>query len=742
MATREEILIQIKGDVQSLKKSMREMSSSTKKGTRESKKHFKEMEGSVGGVSDKFAKLRGVMLKVTAAIGTIYAAAKAIMIMKNMADMAGKAEVQNSKLANAVRNVGIVTGMTAAQIEKGTRALIRQAETLQTLSGYSDEEIKSAQAMLATFQLLPEQIEQITPRLLDMAASMEKSTGQATDMQSIAIALGKGFTGLQGQLSRYGVILSAEAKRTGDFNLILLDLDKNFKGAAETLGTTYVGKQRLFQQTLGDTQELMGAKVIPMFEDYYDIGIEILTLIGKLISENEEYNEMLRNQRKAYIDLHPEAKTYVEQLQEMAHFVTEAEVASIYFNTTMRFSQDIQHATGDEIKYVIEQINYEAKAMLAMLEIQGAIDDVEGRRQRRLTELEKMEMERVKRLKGLSIPTLGDLQDKLDAVHKAMEENAGDIAITIRLRKAEKKILDEIMEYYIQTQALLGKPIAIRMPELPAFTFGLDTEAAQNKMEGFLEAMKESWDYGTLDMSDIFTNIMGGAFDMMATEYSSLLTNSIFGVEDAFSKSFDEILADFGKMVVQMTIKLAILKGLSFIPGIGGMVGILGMATGGIIKAEKGLIHAQHGLMADYYGVVHQPTIMTGEKGAELITPLDRFWKELDGAFKRYFELPWKWAMQKREYPTGMDTQGQGKALSTLQMVMDTIGGKCATTGLKTQNQGFGAFPQQNITITVKVDNEGRLLTTKSVRNRETMDQVLENGLMEGIDRFNNRIYD
>jgi len=195
---------------------------------------------------------------------------------KSAVDSAAAQEVANQKLINALKNVPGAT-------EEGTQALIRQAGALQGLTGYQDEEIINAQAMLATFQLTDAEIAQITPRLLDMAAATEKASGQKADLQSIAVALGKGFTGLAGSLTRYGVVLSEEAKKNGDFNLILRDLDANFKGASETVGKTFTGQVRILTAQFDDMKEAIGSRLIPV----------LLPLIQKIAEGVKKFTEWI-----------------------------------------------------------------------------------------------------------------------------------------------------------------------------------------------------------------------------------------------------------------------------------------------------------------------------------------------------------------------------------------------------------------------------------------------------------------
>lgn len=262
-----EISVKIRADIADLQKKMKGVETSVSKMSKSSAKNMKASAAASKKLTSGFASLG----KMVGGLAIAYAGLKIIKAttayISESIKMAGNAELQMNKLRAMVKNVGVAYGYTEAQIETQVQALASQAESLQSVTGFSDELTKSAQAMLATFQLTPDQIKEITPRLLDMAAATEKATGEQVDLQAVAIALGKGFTGQVGMLSRYGVVLSEQAKKTGDFNLILKDLDSNFQGAAKAVGETYVGQSRIAQQAIVDMREEMGAKFMPILMD-------------------------------------------------------------------------------------------------------------------------------------------------------------------------------------------------------------------------------------------------------------------------------------------------------------------------------------------------------------------------------------------------------------------------------------------------------------------------------------------
>jgi hypothetical protein len=188
--------------------------------------------------------------------------------------VAGSAEQINAKLTNALSNVKTASA-------DGAKELINLATALQQTTTFGDEQIKNAQAMLATFQLNEKQIAQLTPRVLDMAASLSRATGETQSLEQISIALGKAMTGSTSLLTRYGVVIDEDAIKTDKFGGILKSLDMNFKGAAETLASTYLGKLESLGNIMADAQETIGFKLMPTFEKFVDVLSEVIPLISE-----------------------------------------------------------------------------------------------------------------------------------------------------------------------------------------------------------------------------------------------------------------------------------------------------------------------------------------------------------------------------------------------------------------------------------------------------------------------------
>ena len=217
------------------------------------------------GVSMSMKQVEG---RARAAQSKLVTAGKAMANLRNL--MIGGAGVMAVRSFVRAANIqeAVVARLTAGlknvrtARESDLEMLLEQAAGYEMLTTFADEQVISAQAMLSTFQLNGEQIAQIIPRLLDMAAATEKSTGRTVDLEQIAIALGKAFTGQVGLLSRYGVVMDIQKVKAMGFSGMLQALDDNFKGIAKSVGATNVGKMKRFGNVIGTFKEQVGKVIV------------------------------------------------------------------------------------------------------------------------------------------------------------------------------------------------------------------------------------------------------------------------------------------------------------------------------------------------------------------------------------------------------------------------------------------------------------------------------------------------
>ena len=223
-----------------------------KKKTDEYSEAGKKMRLTTQGMRKSIGILRNNLLLVTFAFGGLMAA-----VNKTVGAYRQQIEAE-TKLRRSLANV-------ASASSDGADKLIQLAAALQKVTTFGDEQIIAGQAMLATFQLNEDAIAALTPRMIDMAAATEK------DMVSAAMLLGKAFTGQVSALSEAGIIIDkvgiTSARSAGpvrEFAFLAGELDKNFRGVAEALADTDIGKLAQMAAITSDMTEKIGKVAIPI----------------------------------------------------------------------------------------------------------------------------------------------------------------------------------------------------------------------------------------------------------------------------------------------------------------------------------------------------------------------------------------------------------------------------------------------------------------------------------------------
>lgn len=162
---------------------------------------------------------------------------------------AAQAQREQTLLAQAIE----ATGRAA---EFSVEALNKQARALERITPFSDEAVTSVQRLLVGFQLTQAEIETLTPRVLDITARL------GIDLTTSALAVGRAFTfGVTG-LRRLGVALDDTADPIQNFAGFIEQIDRASAGAAEELGTTFVGALARFRNQAENVLEAIGAPLL------------------------------------------------------------------------------------------------------------------------------------------------------------------------------------------------------------------------------------------------------------------------------------------------------------------------------------------------------------------------------------------------------------------------------------------------------------------------------------------------
>jgi len=219
------------------------------------------IKGLAGNAKSEFA---GMASTIKAHAGEIRAAGMAmtavgagtLAVAKGNLDAYRQQEEAQQKLTAAIK--GSSQAIDQSHLEK-------LASDLQAVTTFGDEATIQMMAMLTTFNMTQDQIEQLAPRIQNIAAMM------GTDLQSAAVAVGKAIQmESAGALNRYGIIIDEATMKSGDFNAILKAIDANTGPAAEELAKGAGAAQQLANQ-FGDLREVAGEALVPALKMAVDV---------------------------------------------------------------------------------------------------------------------------------------------------------------------------------------------------------------------------------------------------------------------------------------------------------------------------------------------------------------------------------------------------------------------------------------------------------------------------------------
>lgn len=131
------------------------------------------------------------------------------------------------------------------------------SQSLQKKTVFDDEATKSAEAVLAQFNLTGKQVEKLIPLVQDYAAA----TGQ--DLLSATTAVGKAFEGNARALKAVGIDFHATGDTAKDFATIQADLNEKVGGFAEKQGKTAAGQAKILANQYNELQEKVGSLLVP-----------------------------------------------------------------------------------------------------------------------------------------------------------------------------------------------------------------------------------------------------------------------------------------------------------------------------------------------------------------------------------------------------------------------------------------------------------------------------------------------
>lgn len=207
--------------------------------------------------------------------------ASQIAFVKDVTNEYAKQEGAVSKLENLLKQ------------DQRTRAdsvaiLTKQADALQRITPFADEAIISMQATAAAFGLTDQQIQKLTPSLLDVAAGFRDVDGNALDLDTVMKAVGKAVDGNSASLKKLGIDIKLTGDRTKDFETVMATLKERFDGAAEAAGTTFSGQMKIASNQISEVKEQIGSALAPVILDMANKIVPLVTRFGEWASAHKD----------------------------------------------------------------------------------------------------------------------------------------------------------------------------------------------------------------------------------------------------------------------------------------------------------------------------------------------------------------------------------------------------------------------------------------------------------------------
>ena len=238
------------------------------KGSKQALKDLNKLEDSFINAGKKMAK--------AFAVAAVAAGALALKLGKDGVEAAIADQKSQALLANALRNT---TGANEAVIDSVEDYISAQ----QRAVAVTDDELRPSLTTLLNATRDVTTAQSLQNLALDIAA------GSSKDLQSVSLSLAKAVGGNFGALTKLGVPLSADTKKSKDLNAALKELANTFAGAASARASTFEGRMTAIRISFSETLETLGYALIPVLEELATVfQTQILPVFEQFIANNKD----------------------------------------------------------------------------------------------------------------------------------------------------------------------------------------------------------------------------------------------------------------------------------------------------------------------------------------------------------------------------------------------------------------------------------------------------------------------
>lgn len=182
-----------------------------------------------------------------------------------VAGMAAKLAIDGVKAAIEDQAAQVKLATTLKNTTKASNAQIKSVEKyidkLQRASGVADNKLRPSleRFLVATGKISKAQ------KLQKLA--MDISAGTGKDLQTVTLALAKGYDGNLASIQRLGIGIDQTIIKNKDFKGAVAQLSETFKGQASAAAETMEGKFKRFNIAIDEAKESIGVALMPTLEN-------------------------------------------------------------------------------------------------------------------------------------------------------------------------------------------------------------------------------------------------------------------------------------------------------------------------------------------------------------------------------------------------------------------------------------------------------------------------------------------
>lgn len=266
---------------------------------RKAQSEFKKVNDSIKGVGTRMGQLKNEFKRLLPSLSVVGIVAGLAQIGRGLFNL-GKESLRFFNIqAKADAQLKATLKSTNEAAGRSFEQLKQQAQELQKITLFGDEETQQAQALLATFtQVRTEVFDQSIPLIQDYATAIATASGTTVDLKSASLQVGKALNDpIKGisALGRAGVTFSEQQKEqirlfqeggeTAKAQAIILkELESQFGGSAEAAAKAGLGGYTQIQNKFNDIKEGIGQLISNGLERFAPVLNRVADFFGVLVS--------------------------------------------------------------------------------------------------------------------------------------------------------------------------------------------------------------------------------------------------------------------------------------------------------------------------------------------------------------------------------------------------------------------------------------------------------------------------